>query len=154
MKRIHMFLQLSRSDQWLLIQAFVVLAIVVLGLQVLPWLTLQRLLLKFANGYSRFVPAQSPSAQNIARSIKIASQYIPKATCLPQAMAAQLLLIQNSYPVDLQIGVAKNKDGLLEAHAWVRCRSEILIGGAHGLDHLVALSLTKKEDLEDYARAA
>jgi hypothetical protein len=149
-----MFLQLSLSDQWLLIQAFVVLAAVVSGLRVLPGLTLQHLLLQLANKFSLFVPAQRPSARNIARSIKIASRYLPKATCLPQALAAQFLLTQNSYPADLQIGVAKNKDGLLEAHAWVRYESEILIGRVQDLNRLVALSSTKREDLEDYARAA
>jgi hypothetical protein len=120
----------------------------------LPWLTLRRLLLKLANGNSRFVPAQRPSAHTIARSIKIASRYVPKATCLPQALATQLILIQNAYSSDLEIGVAKNTNGLLEAHAWVRCESEILIGGVHDLNGLVALSSMKREDLEDYARAA
>jgi hypothetical protein len=149
-----MFLQLSRSDQWLLIQAFVVLAVVVSGLRVLPGLTLQRLLLQVANRFSLFVLAQRPSAQNIARSIRVASRHVPKATCLPQALAAQFLLTQNSYSADLQIGVAKNKNRLLEAHAWVRCEGEILVGGVQDLNRLVALSTTKREVTEDYARAA
>jgi hypothetical protein len=153
MKRIRKFLRLSGPDQWLLIHAFVVLALVVLGLRILPWPALQSLLLKVANWTSHFLPAQRPAAQNIARSIKVASWYIPKATCLPQALAAQHLLIQYSYLADLQIGVAKNKHGLLEAHAWLSSEGNVLIGGVHDLDRLVVLSPTKREDIEDYARA-
>ena len=151
MKRIQKFLQLSLPDQLLLIHAFVALAVVVLGLRVLPWLVLQRILLKLANWHARFMPARRPPAQHIARSIKVASWYIPKATCLPQALAAQHLLVQNSYSADLQIGVAINKAGVLEAHAWVKSGSDILIGGVHDLDHFVPLSPI---EVEDYAKAA
>lgn len=153
MKPIRKFLQLSWPDQLLLIQTILVLAGVKLGLRILPWLTLQRLLLKLANRHSRFVPTQRPSAQRIAWAIQVASWYVPKVTCLPRALAAQLLLIQSAYPADLQIGVARNEDGKFAAHAWVTSESGIIIGGVRDLDRFVPLSLREREGMGDYARA-
>lgn len=154
MKRIHKFLQLSLPDQLLLIKAILLLAIVTLGLRTLPWLTLQRRLLKLANRRSRFAPARRPSAQRIAWAIQVASRYVPKATCLPRALAAQLLLIQSAYPADLQIGVVRNDDGKFEAHAWVTGESGIVIGGVYDLERFVPLSPVERESIEDYVRAS
>jgi hypothetical protein len=140
MHRIRKFMELSWPDKLLLIYAILALAMVALGLRILGWLDLQHLLLKLGNWSSRFVLTQRPSVQKIARAIRIASRYVPKATCLPQALAAQLLLTQNGYPANLQIGVAKNKEGVLEAHAWVRSENSIVIGGVQSLDHFVSLS--------------
>lgn len=153
MKRIRKFLQLSWPDQLLLIHSTFVLAMVVLGLRVLPWLTLQRLLHRFANGLSRFGPARRPSAQQIAWAVRVASWIVPGATCLPSALAAQLLLIQRTYPADLQIGVARNLYGKLEAHAWVTTENGIIIGGVSDPDHYAPMSPTDRKGLEDYGRA-
>jgi hypothetical protein len=153
MKRIRKFLQLAWQDQLLLIQSILVLRVVALGLSVLPWLTLQRLLLKLANWYSRFVPTKRPSTRQITWAIRVASWYVPKATCLPQALTAQLLLIQRAYPADLQIGVTRSEDGKLEAHAWVTSENGIIIGGVHAPDRFVPLSPMEKQGIEDYGRA-
>jgi hypothetical protein len=89
--------------------------------------------------------------QQIARAIRLASFCIPKAACLPQALAAQFLLIQNAHPAELQIGVTKNEERKLEAHAWVTIGSDIIIGGVDDLNHFVPLSRVKREDIVDYA---
>jgi hypothetical protein len=65
-------------------------------------------------------------------------------------LAAQLLLIQNGHPAELLIGVAKNENRKLEAHAWVSIGSDIVIGGVDDLNHFVPLSRMKREDLIDY----
>jgi hypothetical protein len=112
---------------------------------------LQRPLVRLANWSSRFASTRRPSAQQIARVIRIASSFIPNATCLPRALVAQFLLIQNAHPAELQIGVAKNENGKLEAHAWVTSESDIIIGGVDDLNHFVRLSHIKREDMVDYA---
>jgi hypothetical protein len=65
-------------------------------------------------------------------------------------LAAQFLLIQNAHPAELQIGVAKNENRTLEAHAWVTSGSDILIGGVDDINHFVPLSHMKREDIADY----
>jgi hypothetical protein len=146
-----MFLNLSWRDQLLLIYGASVLATVVLGLRLFPWRMLQRPLVRLASWSSRFASTWRPSAQQIARAIRIASSCIPKATCLPRALAAQLLLIQNGHPAELLIGVAKNENRKLEAHAWVSIGSEIIIGGVDDINHFVPLSRVNREDIVDYA---
>jgi hypothetical protein len=150
-KRIHKFLNLSWRDQLLLIYAATVLATVVLGLRLFPWMVLQRPLVRLASRSSRFASTRRPSAQQIARAIRIASSCIPKATCLPRALAAQLLLIQNGHPAELLIGVAKNENRKLEAHAWVSIGSDIVIGGVDDINHFVPFSRVNREDIVDYA---
>jgi len=145
MKQIRKFLQLTLADQLLLSQAMIVLALMTLGLKIRPWMTLQRTLLKLANRRARFTLAQRPSAQRIAWAIRVASWYVPRAACLPQALAAQLLFIHNGYPADLQIGAARNEDGKFEAHAWVTSASGVVVGRLHDLDRFVPLAPIEKE---------
>jgi hypothetical protein len=67
-------------------------------------------------------------------------------------LATQLLLIQNAHPAKLQIGVTRNEDRKLEAHAWVTSGGDIIIGGVDDINHFVPLSRMKREDIVDYAK--
>jgi hypothetical protein len=140
MERIRKFLQLSRPDKILLTRTIFVLAVVTLGLTIFPWLKLQSLLLKLANRLSRFVPSRPGSAQRIDWAVQVAGRYVPGVTCLQRALAAQFLLAWGASPATFQIGVARDKDGNLEAHAWVTSEDGVIIGGVHDLDRFVLLS--------------
>jgi Transglutaminase-like superfamily len=153
MKRIRKFLLLSQADRLLLLQSAFVVAFVTMGLRIFPWLRLQRLLLKLADRHPRFLTSSRPSANRIAWGVRASSQYVPKATCLPQALAAQHLLVWFAYPADLQIGVARDKNGKLEAHAWVTSENQIIIGNVRNVDQFVSLSHMEGITTEDYGRA-
>jgi len=140
MRRIRKFFQLSWADKRLLIQSILLLVVATLGLRGLSLSDLQHLLLKLANGFPRFVPASPPSGQQISWSVRVASGLVPKATCLPRALAAQVLLIRHDYPADLKFGIAKNKDGKLEAHAWVTSGNRIIIGAVPESNRFVPLA--------------
>jgi hypothetical protein len=77
--------------------------------------------------------ADSAKIEKIAWAVAVASRYVPAATCLTQALAGQILLAQHGEPALLQIGVAKNEAGKLEAHAWVESRGRIIIGDSEEL---------------------
>ena len=153
MKKIRKFLRLSQKEQLLFMYAVVILGMVTVGLRILPWIVLQQKLLKLAHWSSKFVSARRPPANLITWIIKVAGALIPKATCLPQALAAQFMLVQNAYPVELKIGITRNDDGILKAHAWVTSEGGILIGGVQDLDHFVPLSAMHRQGLEDYGKA-
>lgn len=140
MKHIHKFLQLSRSEKFLLLQGLWVLALATLGLKIIPWLKLQSLLVNSARQHTKWRSNDPPQPRQITRAIRIASRCIPRATCLPQALTAQHLLIRYAYPADFQIGVAKDKQGRLEAHAWVNSSGQTIIGGVPGWQRFVPLS--------------
>lgn len=147
MRRFQTFLRLPWPDQLLLIQSMIVLIMVVLGLRVFPWSTLQRLLLKPDIRRAKYTSESRPSAMQIARTIRTASRFIPKASCLPQALAAQMMLTRRAYPAELQIGVARNEVGQLAAHAWVTSTNGIVIGNIPERDRFVRLSPIERKGI-------
>jgi hypothetical protein len=71
------------------------------------------------------------SVGQLVWAVTAASRYIPDATCLPQALALQALLAHSGHSSRVEIGVAKDEAHLLEAHAWVTCGDQVVIGGPH-----------------------
>ena len=67
--------------------------------------------------------------RSIAWAIAVAQRVVPRATCLPQALAAEALLVHCGHPVELRIGVIKTDRGRLVAHAWVESAGRIVVGG-------------------------
>jgi Transglutaminase-like superfamily len=64
----------------------------------------------------------------IARFVDKTAQLVPEASCLTQALAAQLLLARCGVTTLIHIGV--NKDGNdMAAHAWLKLGEGILLGG-------------------------
>ena len=51
-----------------------------------------------------------------------------RATCLPQAVTAEALLMWGGRPVELRIGVIKTDHGSLVAHAWVESGGRVVVG--------------------------
>lgn len=73
----------------------------------------------------------------------VSQRLLPSRPCLPQALAGQFLLRRRgARPVQLQIGVARNEDGSIEAHAWLEREGQVLLGGAESPRLYRALSTT------------
>jgi len=113
--------ELSGADRWLLVQAFLALPLVALGLRCWGFRRLQAGLQQ--------VPPESPrsddrradldQARVTARLVQVAARYgLFRPTCLPQSLALWWLLRRQGIGADLRIGVTP-KEGRLEAHAWV-----------------------------------
>jgi hypothetical protein len=66
--------------------------------------------------------------ENIARSVRLCSRFVPFATCLTQALATKTLLRKYGQKSLLKIGVAKNESERFEAHAWIEIDGQIIIG--------------------------
>ena len=94
----------------------------------LPLLTLKNLLTRvgpmLAGENEKF------SVERLAWVVGVASRFVPKATCLAQALALHVLLQQAGYEVFLHIGVTNNEEGNLKAHAWIESQGRVLIGGS------------------------
>ena len=91
MRRVTAFFQLPWSDQRLLVTAGVWVVIVRLGLTLLPFQRLRELLARLRpSGRSR--PPSDVSPERIAWAVRATSRYVPNASCLTQALTAQLLL--------------------------------------------------------------
>jgi hypothetical protein len=68
------------------------------------------------------------SERQVGWAIRVASHYVPRATCLAQGVAAQILLSRYGYASRLHIGVAL--ENRFEAHAWVESNGLVVVGGA------------------------
>jgi hypothetical protein len=121
------FRELSPREGRLLLQAFLVLPLMGLGLRYLGW---GRLHARLAQGQ---LPAQKPGpeelmprAQVTARMVQAAARYgFCRPNCLPQSLTLWWLLRRQGIRSDLRIGV-NPKGGGLEAHAWVECQGWVL----------------------------
>ena len=119
--------RLSCADRLVLLQALGIVGFIRLALWVLPFARLRTLLAKIGQvrrpSPNRLAPAR------LAWAVSVTSRYVPCATCLTQALAAELLLRWAGYRGELQIGVAKLANGRLLAHAWLEYEGIIIIGG-------------------------
>jgi hypothetical protein len=107
-------------------------------LGVLPLVVFVRLILWFASYRRariltrRIVAGRrltGASPDDIVWAITATSRYVPRATCLTQALVAEALLPQAGVDGRLRIGVARDAGAnRFEAHAWVEHGDRILIG--------------------------
>ncbi len=69
------------------------------------------------------------TARRIFRGVRLVSRFVPGATCLTQALAAQVLLARHSMDSDIVLGVRHDARGRLRAHAWLYYGGRIALGG-------------------------
>ncbi len=137
MRKLLRFISLPSSDRMLLLRAAFMLTAIRLGLYLLPFKTLRRILER--TGRPRRQRA-APSVEQVVRAVASASRYIPAAgSCLTRALAAQVLLLRNGHPASFHIGVTLNGGRRLDAHAWVESGGRIVIGETPELRHYTPL---------------
>jgi hypothetical protein len=144
MRKFHRFIRLPDEDRAALVHAFRRLVVWRLRLWLLP----VRVLRERARVSARNVrtpysgtglhacsagprASSTLSVERVAWAVEVAARYVPGATCLTQALAAQSLLSRGGHRSELHIGVAKGPGNEFGAHAWVQCEDRIVIGGAN-----------------------
>jgi hypothetical protein len=142
MWRARKLLALPAADRWLLAQAALLVVAVRLGLWLLPFRIVRRLVSRRVDRhiswpFNALLPRTGrggrvvrATPERVTWAVNVVSQYVPAAACLTRALAAEALLAWHGYPAQLRIGVAKGAAGRLEAHAWLEHEGQILIGGA------------------------
>jgi hypothetical protein len=144
MKLLRRFLHLPAFERWLLVRAALLLGVLRLGLWLLPFQTLRRLVGTFTARSKRVRDAKRLSKTRVVWAVETAARYgSPTATCLTQALAAQVLLARRGYPALLHIGVVRSKNKL-QAHAWVESEGEVVIGGFE-LERYTPLAALREE---------
>ena len=113
------------------IRAFITATLLVGSIRVFLWLLPSRFILRGVRRLA-ILPERSvarrPSAAQIVWSIEAASRRIPRASCLTQAIATQILFRRHGYGSRLCLGVAPDA-GSFRAHAWIERNGKIVIGG-------------------------
>jgi hypothetical protein len=130
MRRIRKLLKLTPSEYCLLAESVLMLGVVKIGLWLLPFRTMHRLVA------ARKLKAGAVDKELERRSIKrvvwavdVVSHYIPLfKNCLNRALATQVLLKRRGHRASLQIGVQRGEEGQFEAHAWIESEGKIVLG--------------------------
>jgi len=73
-------------------------------------------------------------ADVIIRLFVAACRIVPFSTCLSRAMAGQQLLTRYGYSPIFHIGVAREGQQALEAHAWLSLDENLILGNIPDLD--------------------
>ncbi|CAN5807530.1 hypothetical protein BH23ACT11_BH23ACT11_01070 [soil metagenome] len=141
MNRLRKFLRLPYAERWLLIKAALLLAIVRLGMQLLPFQTLRRLVDRLSKPSGRLQATDRSSIEEIVWAVELSGRYMP-GTCLTRALAAQILLARRGYPVSLHIGAVREEGEKFLAHAWLETGGRVVIGG-HELERYTPLITLK-----------
>lgn len=129
MKRLRKFSRLSGIERRLLLKAALLLVVVRLGLWLLPFETLRRLLVGFSEGPVRLRNTDQSSEGEVTWAVEKAGRFMPwAATCLTLALTAQVLLLRRGHGAVIHIGVAKGGAEHFLAHAWVESGGKIVIG--------------------------
>lgn len=125
MSKAGTFFKLSNLEKIILIKALMLLWIVRIMLYILPFQTLQNIIMKFTLTEENKI--HSVHVGKLIWAVEVMSTYTPHATCLTRALAAQILLARYNYSSNIKIGVSKNK-GEFEAHAWLEADDKIILG--------------------------
>ena len=121
--------RLTPTDRHLLFRATLMLAATRLALTCLPFRSVRRLLRPSPPPTLRSPGALSWPVDRISWAVQAASRRVlGDKPCLAQALVAHRLLVGSEHPSELKIGVTKDDNGNLTAHAWVECRSKVVVG--------------------------
>jgi len=122
------FGQIDHHSRSLLAEAVVCLLVARLALIFIPFPRLARHLGTFVPPTSarasqmqtEATAEQMRLAEEIGWAVTRAARYVPfKAVCLPQAMAARVMLKRRGVASVMHFGAAKGVDKPLDAHAWL-----------------------------------
>jgi hypothetical protein len=102
------------------------------ALWIVPFARLRQAVVSLAHprvsfAHSRSGRASRYSAEQLSWAVRAVSQYVPRATCLTQALVLHILLRREGLQSRIRIGVSKDA-GHFEAHAWVESQDQVVIG--------------------------
>jgi len=130
MNRVRRFFYLSQPDRRLLAEAALLLLLARFALRFLPFRIVIRLVELASMNRRREMPS-TDSPGRVGWAVTRARDCVPLfATCLTQALAAQVLMQRRGYPARLCMGVRKSNAGVFQAHAWLDWQGQIVIGGS------------------------
>lgn len=138
MRRLLDWIRPRLQDRLLLVNTFLFLCLVRLGLRFLPFRTLQ----KWLTHFSQFSP-KTPERLSIGKivwAVDTGTRYMPGGVkCLARALVTLTMMKQQGHSGELRIGVAKGQSGELEAHAWIEHQGRVVIGYLSDLQRYVPM---------------
>jgi hypothetical protein len=132
-RTISRFLRLPLSRKALFAWVSLMLLVVNLALRLFPFARVYRFLKRWRRPPRKAAQqsAQSAAAEAVCWAVMRAGTFwLGNEGCLSQALLGEMLL---GLPARLCIGIRKEENGAMLAHAWVEASGQILIGGETSL---------------------
>ena len=141
MNKISKFIKLSLFQKKLYVETIFLLGLARLVLLVIPfkWIA-PRLGQHMKTIHEQDFNKNYTLICNISHAVGSVSRYTPwESKCFVQAIAARWMLRKQGIGGTLYLGVAKEKDNYLKAHAWFKCGDRI-VTGAKGHENFTVVS--------------
>jgi hypothetical protein len=128
-RKIGRYRRLAPSQRRLLAEAFILLGVSRLAMVTLPFKRIAPHLGKLGEDVYTPDAPQTAAAKQVGWAVRIASTHTPwQSKCLAQAMAAKRMLNRLNIRNTLFLGLAKDDNGKMIAHAWIYCGNLPLTG--------------------------
>ena len=128
---------LNPEARKLLLQAIPLVVAVRIALWLIPAHRIFRYAARWVEHAKQNPSRGRPTVHYVAWAVRVVSRRVPRASCLTQALAGQILMGKHGHVSEICVGVARDAKGTLIAHAWLDTGGQVLIGN---------------QDLERYTR--
>lgn len=144
--------QLGWREWGLLLEATVWLAFSRLALLLIPFKQISPHLGSLQHESSHEVPpATEQAAEQVGWAVRaVARRTLWESACLAQAISAKAMLRRRRITSTLYLGLDKDSNQSLQAHAWLRCGAEVLTGKAEHERFSVISSFAEQTFLSDH----
>ena len=135
------FIHLSWADHLLLLEATIWLGILRMAILTVPF----RLLARHCGRHMTEAPAvedleRDDLLKRVSWAVAVMSRYLPwESKCLARALAAKMMLKCRGIPSTLYLGLARDRDKELRAHAWLRSGT-VFLAGSRGKNRFTVVS--------------
>jgi hypothetical protein len=123
----------------MVIRTLALIAMVRLALWVMPFRTARAMVAWMARRRTRATVGRTLSAEQLCAMIGRLGDHVPRATCLTQALVAQLVLCRSGFDPVLRLGVGRDERNVFRAHAWVECDGRVVIGQTNEFERFTPL---------------
>lgn len=119
------FIKLPSTEKILAIRALFWVILIRIFIWIFPFSFVKKRVQKITSRSSN--NSHSVAMPRIRFMIVMAARYVPRATCLVQALAGYILFSKYGYSTQIKIGVL-TEDGKFEAHAWLEHGGCVVLG--------------------------
>jgi hypothetical protein len=125
--KMRVLLRLSSRELAAFLTALPLVGATRAALWILPSGTIVRRVSRLSRGVT-VADRETWDPELITWAVRAASRLVPMATCLTQAVAAQLLLVRSGHASEICVGVARDAAEAFRAHAWVELQGRVVLG--------------------------
>lgn len=128
------FVDRTPAERVAVLRAGLLIAILQIGLAVLPFRRVMRFACRVGkprsgSGGSAAAPSQFDRDLAVWAVEAAGRRLLSRNPCLPKALAVLILFRRAGEDAELLVGVARDADGPVQAHAWVESEGRVVIGG-------------------------